>query len=306
MELRHLRYFVVVAEELHFRRAAERLHMSQPPLSQQIRALEEEIGVQLFTRNQRRVELTAAGAAFLVRAREILDSVEDAARQARRVQRGEVGRLAVGFVGSAMYTFVPELLQSFREQAPDITLRLQELGTTEQLRQLDDGRLDVGFIRAPRTHPDLRIETLLWEPVVAALPDLHPLAGELSLSLEDLHGVPLVLLSRAGAPGLRAALDGAIDQLGGEDNIVQEAAEMQTVIGLVAAGVGISIVPESVRALMRRGVSYRPLDGEALGVPLQMAWRAGDESPVLAAFLAMARAAAPAEGERGRRGPARS
>jgi DNA-binding transcriptional LysR family regulator len=141
---------------------------------------------------------------------------------------------------------------------------------------------------------------------VAALPDLHPLAAELSLSLEDLNGVPLVLLSRAGAPGLRAALDGAIDQLGGDDNIVQEAAEMQTVIGLVAAGVGISIVPESVRALMRRGVSYRPLDGEALGVPLQMAWRAGDESPVLAAFLAMARAAAPAEGERDRRGPARN
>src|SRR5690348_12762130 len=160
MELRHLRYFIAVAEELHFRRAAERLHMSQPPLSQQIRQLEEEVGAQLLTRNQRKVELTAAGAAFLVRAREILDAVEDAARHARRVQRGEVGRLAVGFVGSAMYTFVPELLQSFREQFPDVTLRLQELGTTEQLRQLDDGRLDVGFIRAPRTHPDLRIETL--------------------------------------------------------------------------------------------------------------------------------------------------
>jgi len=306
MELRHLRYFVVVAEELHFRRAAERLHMSQPPLSQQIRALEEEIGVQLLTRNQRRVELTAAGAAFLGRAREILDAVEDAARQARRVQRGEVGRLAVGFVGSAMYTFVPELLQSFREQFPDVTLRLAERGTTEQLRQLEDGRLDVGFIRAPRTHPDLTIETLLWEPVVAALPDLHPLAAELTLSLDDLRGQPLVLLSRTGAPGLRAAVDGTIDQLGGEDNIVQEAAEMQTVIGLVAAGVGISIVPESVRALMRRGVSYRPLEGEAPGVPLQMAWRAGDESPVLTAFLAMARAAAPAEGERERRGPARN
>ena len=130
MELRHLRYFVVVAEELHFRRAAERLHMSQPPLSQQIRQLEEEVGATLLLRNQRKVELTAAGAAFLVRAREILDAVEDAARQARRVQRGEVGRLAVGFVGSAMYSFVPELLRAFREHAPDIALRLHELGTT--------------------------------------------------------------------------------------------------------------------------------------------------------------------------------
>ena len=149
MELRHLRYFIAVAEELHFRRAAERLHMSQPPLSQQIRQLEEEIGAQLLLRNQRKVELTAAGAAFLVRAREILDAVEDAAREARRVQRGEVGRLAVGFVGSAMYSFVPELLRAFREQAPDIGLRLHELGTTEQLRQLDDGRLDVASCARP-------------------------------------------------------------------------------------------------------------------------------------------------------------
>jgi DNA-binding transcriptional LysR family regulator len=304
MELRHLRYFVAVGEELHFRRAAERLHMSQPPLSQQIRALEEEIAVQLFTRNQRRVELTAAGAAFLIRAREILQAVEDAAREARRVQRGEVGRLAVGFVGSAMYSFVPELVHALREHSPDIALRLQELGTGEQLRQLEDGRLDVGFMRAPRAHPDLTVETLVAEPVVAALPDLHPLAAQLSVSLEDLRGQPLVLLTRAGAPGLRAALDGTIEALGGEDNIVQEASEMQTVVGLVAAAVGVSIVPESVRALMRRGVSYRPIEGESPRVRLEMAWRAADESPVLAAFLAMARAAAPAEGERDQRGPA--
>ncbi len=300
MELRHLRYFVVVAEELHFRRAAERLHMSQPPLSQQIRALEEEIGVQLLARNQRRVELTAAGAAFLVRAREILEAVEDAARLARRVQRGEVGRLAVGFVGSAMYSFVPELLRAFRESAPDITLRLQELGTSDQIRQLEDGRLDVGFMRLPRQHPELMIETVMEEPVIVALPDLHPLAAHTELTLEDLRGQPLVLLSRTGAPGLRAALEGAI---GNEDDIVQEAVEMQTLIGLVAAGVGLSLVPQSVRLLMRQGVSYRPLAGD-LGVRLEMAWRKSDESPLLAKFLAMARAAAPAEGERDRRGPA--
>src|SRR5689334_10137326 len=131
MELRHLRYFVAVAEELHFRRAAQRLHMSQPPLSQQIRKLEEDVGATLLVRNQRRVELTAAGAAYYARARDILDAVEDAAREARRVQRGEVGRLAVGFVGSALYSVVPELLRSFRERHPDVALRLHELGTTE-------------------------------------------------------------------------------------------------------------------------------------------------------------------------------
>ncbi len=306
MELRHLRYFVVVAEELHFRRAAERLHMSQPPLSQQIRQLEEEIGATLLLRNQRKVELTAAGQGFLLRAREILDAVEDAARQARRVQRGEVGRLAVGFVGSAMYSFVPELLRAFRDHAPDITLRLHELGTSEQLRQLEDGRLDVGFVRVPRARSDLRIETVVEEPVVAALPDAHPLARRPVLKLADLEGEPLVLLTRAGAPGLREALAEAIERLGGEERIVQEVAETQTVVGLVAAGVGVSLVPESVRALVRAGVTYRPLDGEAPKVRLTMAWRAADDSPVLNRFLEMARAAAPAEGERGRRGPARN
>jgi DNA-binding transcriptional LysR family regulator len=222
------------------------------------------------------------------------------------VQRGEVGRLAVGFVGSAMYSFVPELLRAFREQAPDIALRLHEVGTTEQLRQLDDGRLDVGFLRTPGRWPGLSFETVLSERVVAALPDVHPLAKRPILRLRDLEREPLVLLTPSGSPGLRAALAGAIAQLGGEEQIVQEAAEMQTVIGLVAAGVGVSLVPESVRALERHGVIYRPLDGDAPDVKLAMAWRAADDSPVLTAFLEKARATAPAEGERGRRGPARS
>ena len=201
MELRHLRYFIAVAEELHFRRAAERLHMSQPPLSQQIRQLEEEVGAVLLLRNQRKVELTAAGAAFLVRAREILDAVEDAARQARRVQRGEVGRLAVGFVGSAMYSFVPELLRAFREDKPDVGLRLHELGTTEQLRQLEDGRLDVGFVRLRGSRPGLAFESVLDEEVVVALPDVHPLSQRPLLRLADLEGESLVLLTPAGSPG---------------------------------------------------------------------------------------------------------
>ena len=252
------------------------------------------------------MELTAAGKVFLERSREILESVEDAARQARRVQRGEVGRLAVGFVGSAMYSFVPELLREFRDHAPDITLRLQEGGTSEQLRQLEDGRLDVGFVRAPRLPAELTKETVMEEPVMVALPDLHPLAAQTDVTLDDLRGQPLVLLTRVGSPGLRAALAETIDLLGGEDNIVQEASEMHTLIGLVAAGAGISLVPESVRALMRRGVSYRAIVGDRPSVVLEMAWRRADESPLLAAFLAMARAAAPAEGERGRRGPARN
>jgi DNA-binding transcriptional LysR family regulator len=301
MELRHLRYFVAVAEELHFRRAAERLHMSQPPLSQQIRQLEQEVGAQLLSRNQHRVELTASGAAFLERAREILDAVEAAALEARRVQRGEIGRLAVGFVGSSMYSVVPELLHAFSDAHGDVGLRLHELGTTEQLRQLESGRLDVGFLRPGRPRAGLAVEPIHHEPVMVALPELHPLARKLQISVDDLAGEPLILLTRAGSPGLRQALEPVADQ----DAIVQEVAEIQTVIGLVAAGVGISLVPQSIRALMRRGVSYRPLE-DAPTVQLAVAWRAGDDSPVLAAFLALVRASAPAEEEREvRRGPAR-
>jgi DNA-binding transcriptional LysR family regulator len=298
MELRHLRYFVAVAEELHFRRAAERLHMSQPPLSQQIRQLEEEVGAQLLLRNQHRVELTASGAAFLERAREILDAVEAAALEARRVQRGEVGRLAVGFVGSSMYSIVPELLNAFRERHGDVALRLGELGTTEQLRQLETGRLDVGFLRPRQPRPGLTIEPVYSEPVMLALPDRHPLAAATRIHVADLAGEQLVLLTRAGSPGLRKTLEPVTDQLGGEDAIVQEVAEMQTVIGLVAAGVGVSLVPESVRALQRRGVTYRALADADATVELAVAWRTGDDSPVLAAFLALVRAMAPAGEER--------
>src|SRR3954451_18954928 len=213
MELRHLRYFVAVAEELHFRRAAERLHMSQPPLSQQIRKLEEDVGATLLVRNQRRVELTAAGRDYLARARDILVAVEDAGREARRVQRGEVVRLEVGFVGSAMYSVVPELLRAFRERFPEVGLHLRELGTTEQLRRLEDGRLDVGFLRAPGPRAGLSIETVLLEPVVAALPEDHPLAAAAEVRVEDLAAAPLVLMTRAGAPGLRDALTRLTDGL---------------------------------------------------------------------------------------------
>jgi DNA-binding transcriptional LysR family regulator len=158
-------------------------------------------------------------------------------------------------------------------------------------------------MRTPSARPGLKAETVLEEPVIAALPDEHPLAARPRLTLPDLEGQPLVLLSRSGAPGLRDALQAAIAALGGEDVITQEVAEMQTVTALVAAGAGVSLVPESVHLLAREGVTYRELDGEAPTVRLEMTWRASEDSPVLAAFLAMARAMAPAEGERGRQGP---
>ena len=286
MELRHLRYFVAVADELSFRRAADRLHMSQPPLSQQIRALEDELGVTLLERTQRRVALTAAGAAFHERAREILDAVEDASRLVKRVNRGEVGRLAVGFVGSAMYSLVPEVLGTFTARYGEVDLHLRELTTAAQLRQLESGQIDVGFIRPASERPGLAFETVEREPVIVALPVSHPLAEEPSLDVAQLAGETLVLLGREDSPGVRGSLSGAIDLVHGD---VQEVREMQTVIALVRAGVGISLVPASLRALAREGVVYRELPPGGPTVELAMAWRAEDRSPVLEAFREVAR-----------------
>jgi DNA-binding transcriptional LysR family regulator len=286
VELRHLRYFVAVAEELHFRRAAERLHMSQPPLSQQIRALEEELGVELLERSRRRVELTPAGAAFYARARDILAAVEDASRLVRRVHRGEVGRLSVGFVGSSMYSIVPEVLGRFVARYEAVDLHLRELTTAAQLRQLESGQIDVGFIRPASDRPGLTLETVQREPMVVALPESHRLAAEPIVGLDQLAGETLVLLGRDESPGVHDSLAAMTELIRGD---VQEVREMQTVIALVRAGVGISLVPGSLRALAREGVVYRELPDGGPTVALAMAWRTGDRSPVLAAFQEVAR-----------------
>ncbi len=286
MELLHLRDFVAVAEELHFRRAAERLHVSQPPLSQQIRALERELGVELFSRNRRRVELTAPGRALLGRAREILAAVDDAVETTRRVARGEAGELAVGFVGSAMYGALPDVLREFRAMRPGVALRLRELPTGAALDALAEGRIDVGVVRPAQVDAGIALDVVAREAVVVALPEAHRLAGRRRLALRDLAGEDFVLLARREAPGLRAA----IDALGAEPHEVQEVAEVRTVLGLVAAGVGVSLVPEAVAGAERAGVRFLPLAGRAPTVDLALAWREDDGSPALAAFRELAHA----------------
>lgn len=289
MELRHLRYFVAVAEELHFHRAAERLHISQPPLSQQIRALEGELGVLLLERNRRSVSLTAAGAVFLNEAREILASVDRASEAARSVARGEAGRVAIGFVGSAMHGTLPGMLRAYRRAFPRVQLVLTELPTAAQLEALLAGRIDVGVVRPPVREPALALETIHTEPFVVALPEDHPLASHEEVALAELVEEPFVLLARREAPGLHESLGQAMADAGGVPHVVQEAREMQTVVGLVAAGLGVSLVPASVGADEHRGVAYRPVAGSAPTVALALAWRPDDKSPVLAAFLDTAR-----------------
>jgi DNA-binding transcriptional LysR family regulator len=298
MELRHLRYFLAVAEELHFHRAATRLHISQPPLSQQIRALERELGVTLLERNRRRVTLTVAGEGFRDDARSILAAVERASERARHVARGSLGTISIGFVGSAMFSpTLPDILREFRAGHPDVELVLRELPTTAQLHALVGGELDVGVIRGPvaesEIDPHLELMTIQRERLVAALPASHRLAARRRLRAEDLRGESFVILARREAPGLYASLAAAMSDAGGLPEDVLEVAEMQTIISLVAGGFGVSLVPTSVGQVDRSGVAFRPIAGATQTIELSVAWRAGTGSPVRDAFLAVARPARP-------------
>jgi DNA-binding transcriptional LysR family regulator len=289
VELRQLRYFVAVAEELHFRRAAARLHISQPPLSQQIARLEKELGCRLLSRTRRRVELTAAGEAFLRDARSMLDELDVAVATVRRIGTGQAGLLRVNFVGSALLSIVPGIIQSFRRRRPDVEIELRERSTLEQLRALAGGLLDVGLVRPPIDADEALVaEVVMRERTVAAIPSEHPLAKRTRISLRSLAAEPLVLFPREQAPGFHDLLTGRLAATGRSPHVVQYAPEMTTIIGLVAAGIGLSPVPASVAGLGLEGVTYRPLTG-APDTELLAVTRAGDESPLVAAFLAEAR-----------------
>jgi DNA-binding transcriptional LysR family regulator len=302
MELRQLRYFVAVAEELHFRRAAARLHMSQPPLSQQIRALEDELGFGLLVRTRRRVELTPAGAAFLRDARTVLGELDGAVATARRIDAGQSGRLRINFVGSALFSIVPRMVERFRRSRPGVEIELHERATLEQLRAVRAGMADVGLVRPPIEHDvALRIETVLRERTMAALPTAHALAALRRVPLRRLAAEPLVLFPREQAPGFHDLLVDSLAGAGagrvagaGAPRIIQYAPEMLTIIGLVAAGTGVSLVPESVQRLALDGVTYRPVNG-APRSELVAITRADDDTALVRAFISEAvHGAAPA------------
>ncbi len=291
MELRQLRYFIAVAEELHFRRAAERLHISQPPLSQQIRALEDELGFELLTRSRRRVQLTPAGEAFLRDARVVLGELDGAVATARRIDAGQTGRLRVGFVGSALLSIVPGTVERFRASRPGVAIELRERSTVDQLRAVSAGVIDVGLVRPPIDDDgELRAQTVLRERTVAALPAGHALARLVRVPLARLAAEPLVLFPRDQAPGFHDLLIAALGSTGAGPRVVQYAPEMLTIIGLVAAGTGVSLVPASVSRLALDGVTYRPVSG-APRSELVAITRARDESALVRAFVAEAVAA---------------
>jgi DNA-binding transcriptional LysR family regulator len=295
MELRHLRYFVAVAEELHFGRAAERLHIAQPPLSRQIRDLEREIGTPLFDRVARGVELTPAGHAFLPEARLTLAQAERARRTAQRAAQGEIGRLRVGFVEAATYSAIlPDVLGFFRMHLPDIGVSLFEMDPFQQAEALRDERIDLGILHSPPADADrwLRLELVYADPMVAALPHTHRLAGRARPALGDLAAESFVLFPRPVAPVLYDDVIARCRSVGFSPRVVQEAAGWHTLAGLVGAGVGVAFVPRSVAQLQRPGVVYRPLRDLSVDMGMSAVWKQGEKSPVRERFVIALRAVA--------------
>jgi DNA-binding transcriptional LysR family regulator len=291
MELRHLRYFVAVAEELHFSRAAERLMIAQPPLSQMIQRLEREIGTRLLSRTKRRVELTEAGRLFLDEARHALEHAERGVLIAQRAARGEVGRLVIGFVGSASYSVLPRVLRGFRQRHPGIELSLHELTTAQQLDALTDRRLDVAFVRTPAERPGIAQQLLIEEDFVAALPAAHALASRRRVRLVELAGERFILFPRALAAGLYDRVVSACQQAGFSPEVVQETTQTPVMIGLVASGLGVALVPQGVRMLKWDNVTYVPLRAPRPTTNIVLASRSDAESAAVQAFVGHAKQA---------------
>ncbi len=293
IELRQLRYFVAVAEEMHFGRAALRLHMTQPPLSQTIQALEASLGTPLFYRTQRSVSLTPAGLALLPEARRILLQAEGLSDIAHRAASGESGRLSLAFVSTADYSVLPPFLREFREHYPQVQIDLREATSDVQLEELLQGRIDAGLLIPPlpdKAKTELEYVSVLSEPLILAAPKgIKALRGKSTVSLKTLTDMPLIIFPRRIAPAFHDAILACFHDAGLTPRIGQEAIQMQTIVGLVSAGMGIALVPQSVSNLNRPGVEYKPLTGKTPLVETGLAWRRDNASPVLRAFLDLLR-----------------
>ena len=271
MELRHLRFFVALAEELHFGRAARRLAISQPPLSVAIRQLEASVGAQLFERNSKAVRLTAAGQALQSSARALLRDAEDAAMQARHVAQGSAGRLRIGFVGAMLYRGLPQALTRFQAAHPAVRVTLAELNSGEQTAELLHDRMDVGFVHTRRVPAELQSRLLVSEPFVACLPVEHRLANQRRVSLASLREESFVLFSRSASPDYHARILAICADAGFLPEVRQEVRHWLAVVSLVSQGMGVALVPDAMRHCALPGAVFRPLEdastpSEAYGV----------------------------------------
>ncbi|HEY9762393.1 MAG TPA: LysR substrate-binding domain-containing protein [Trichocoleus sp.] len=292
MELRHLRYFIAVADELSFSRAAERLRMAQPPLSQQIQALEAELGVKLFDRKKRPLQLTSAGQAFLEEARFTLVQLEQAIHTTRRIHQGEMGSLTVSFTSSMANGVLPDILRTFKQRYPDVKLILREENSVFQIQGLRERQTDIVF--AHQYHQaaeasDLEGMVLMQEPLVIVLPKKHPLADQSGILVADLVNEEFVMPLHQVVSGLPEQIYHLCSEAGFVPKVAQEAVFMVTILGLVAGEIGISVLPSSVRNLQREGVVYRSIRGQSTATQLTAIWRCSHSSSILQHFLDVVR-----------------
>jgi DNA-binding transcriptional LysR family regulator len=288
VELRHLRYFVAVAEELHFGKAAQRLHIVQPALSKQISLLEKELGVQLLERTKRHVQLTDAGTAFLEDARRTIAHAELAVERAHLAGRGETGVLRIGFIAPVLYQLLPRILRVYRTHFPGVRLRLREVSNRAAIEGVAGGHLDIAFVRLP-IEDDLRLccESVSDEPVVIALPADHDLAGLPEIDLRSLAGESFVMISRSQEPELYDHYVGWCLEAGFSPRVVHEVDRTHVAVGLVAGGLGAAFVPTCAMTMPHPGVVYLPLREPSPRLVMGALWRSEGGSSVLAGFLAM-------------------
>lgn len=284
MELRHLRYFLAVAEELHFGRAAARINIAQPPLSQQIQQLEKELGFQLFMRTRKSVQLTEAGRVFQREVYNVLECLEKGILKAGLASRGEAGWLSVGFIGSATYVVLPAILREFRHKYPEVELVLQEIQSADQNQSLRERRIHVSFARFPKPESGLVFETVYKEYLIVALPASHALNQKKTLKLSDIANEPFILFPHQPSAHADYTLQ-VFANAGLMPQIVQTVGKMHTALGLVAAGIGVTLVPSSIQKTRREGIAYVNLEKPEPILELQMGYREDETSPVLARFI---------------------
>jgi LysR family transcriptional regulator, benzoate and cis,cis-muconate-responsive activator of ben and cat genes len=289
LELRHLRYVVAVAEELHFGRAAARLGIAQPPLSQQIQRIERILGVELFRRTRRSVELTDVGVLLVGEARDLLAHASRVGEAIRHAAAGTAGTVRLGFVGSATHEVLPTLLRRFREDTPDARVVPEELPTTEQVAAIEAGTLDVGLVRLPIASTEVATHALMEEPLVIVLPDFHPLAHRRRLPLAALADEAFVMWGRRLNPLFHDEVISACLDAGFSPNVTQEAGEMPTIVSLVSAGLGVSLVPASMERQRTSGVVYVPMQGPGVRIAIALAWRREHPSPLVQHLVRVAR-----------------